>query len=151
MPLKKEEALWTWGVRAQGEGSPGIGFSSLFIWGGSGVPCGPHVLGDPSRKWSDPISAPDSGSPTLGSGGEMKGVPVNVGDILVAFPPFHSAPLAEHVEAVPGCPDIRPSRHLGILRGKWPFVQGPGRHFSTEARQGLQTAPPRMRLGKEKG
>lgn len=70
----------------------------------------------------------------------MESVPEDAGDFLVAFPPFHSVPLAEHVEAVPGCPDMTPSRHLAILREKWPFVQGPGGHFSTEGRQGLQTA-----------
>lgn len=79
----------------------------------------------------------------------MKSVPVHVGDILVAFSPFHSVPLAEHVEAVPRCPDNSPSRHLGILREKWPFVQGQG--VISGQKEDKVCSLRRMRLGKEKG
>ena len=81
----------------------------------------------------------------------MESAPADVGDILVAFPPLSLCPLAEHSEAVPRCPDTTLSYNLGVLREKWPFVQGPGRSFQQRTRTGFADSLLRMWSGTEKG
>lgn len=59
MSLKKEEALWTWGVRAQSGGArSGVVPASFFGVGVDGPVDLMTVPGNPSRKWNDPFSAP---------------------------------------------------------------------------------------------